>query len=399
MTWHPILDNQKKYLSQIHEIADELQALEFKDFEPGLMNGLVGICFFFSEYDRFFQTDRFKSLLYDVTEIIIDKSQYLTTNFSLCTGLSGVLFGLKHLMDNHHLDQVEFDEEEYAKYILDCLTFYHSNENDDFLHGADGIWYYLLSTDQSKNATEKHLKYLRAKSFKTSNGHITWKYRTLINNSLQECFNLGLSHGVTNRLILLVLSYDKDRQFFADTEFYIKNGVDFLFTCQNPDGSSSSLYPNYKLKESMEEFTESRLGWCYGDLGIAIAYYRIGKILQDKRLVDHSCQIMLNSSIRLELIPNKVFDAGFCHGTSGIAYIFNWFYQETNIEKFKNTAQYWYEQTLKMSQQNSEGRYMAFRSGEYIYDIGLIEGVSGIGLSLISGLDCQKPSWDKFFLL
>lgn len=151
----------------------------------------------------------------------------------------------------------------------------------------------------------------------------------------------------------------------------------------------------------METGKNSRLAWCYGDLGAAIAFWQAGNTLGEQRWKTEALHILQHASKRIDLHANQVVDAGICHGTAGIAHIFNRFYRETKQIFLKDAADYWINETLKMAtQKDGLCGYKAWQGEEgWVAQQGLLEGIAGIGLVLISYLSTEDAAWDKAFLL
>jgi lantibiotic biosynthesis protein len=64
-----------------------------------------------------------------------------------------------------------------------------------------------------------------------------------------------------------------------------------------------------------------------------------------------------------------------------------------------NASNYWYDQTLKMGSRNDGLAGYKFLSQQgWANEYNLLEGVSGIGLSLLSFLD-PSFSWDECLLI
>ena len=112
---------------------------------------------------------------------------------------------------------------------------------------------------------------------------------------------------------------------------------------------------------------------------------------------------MIFSTHRKSLSDNMVNDAALCHGTAGIAHIFNRFYHITNIPDFKEAAIYWYNQTIQMSKfEDGLAGYKTCISNDskkLENCTGFLEGIAGIGLALISSVSDIEPSWDEFLLI
>jgi lantibiotic modifying enzyme len=98
-----------------------------------------------------------------------------------------------------------------------------------------------------------------------------------------------------------------------------------------------------------------------------------------------------------------VRDAGICHGTAGIAHIFNRLYRTTKQYRFQEAANYWCLETLKMSKfEDGFAGYKTWHTEEYggwQPCNNLLEGIAGIGLSLLSFVMPEDPAWDECLLL
>ena len=100
----------------------------------------------------------------------------------------------------------------------------------------------------------------------------------------------------------------------------------------------------------------------------------------------------------------SVRDAGVCHGSFGNAQIFNYLYQETNNTIFKNAAIYWINRGLKMAihKDGYAGYKQCIGVGEdekWSPEISLLEGVAGIGLTIIDYLTDYENRWDECLMI
>ncbi len=95
-------------------------------------------------------------------------------------------------------------------------------------------------------------------------------------------------------------------------------------------------------------------------------------------------------------------DACFCHGTSGIAHIFNRMWRETGMPECKDAAAYWIGQTLSLAKfEDGLAGYKTWQGTErgFQNEYGLLEGIAGIGLVLLSYHYEIEPTWDECLLL
>jgi hypothetical protein len=99
----------------------------------------------------------------------------------------------------------------------------------------------------------------------------------------------------------------------------------------------------------------------------------------------------------------KRIDAGSCHGSSGVGYIFLNLYNKTNIESFKKASEHWMEETLKMGKlDDRQSHGFLFPKGDtLIADISMISGLSGVFafLSCSQSATQGEYSWNECFFL
>jgi lantibiotic biosynthesis protein len=153
------------------------------------------------------------------------------------------------------------------------------------------------------------------------------------------------------------------------------------------------------------ERDEARLAWCYGDAGLAAALFCAARAMGEKDWEEESLIIMRRAASR-PFAESKIFDAGICHGTSGLAHIFNRFYQATGEDIFKEAAINWFEHTLEMRvHENGIAGFAAFhleddfQTPQWQAEPGLLEGATGIALALLAATTNVQPDWDRMLLL
>jgi hypothetical protein len=98
---------------------------------------------------------------------------------------------------------------------------------------------------------------------------------------------------------------------------------------------------------------QSRLGWCYGDLGPALPLLHAAQALgrddwrsQALAVARHASQRTSENGNLSRHTLHGWLDTGFCHGTAGIAHIFHRFYHVSHLPEFRSSAQYWLELRL-----------------------------------------------------
>jgi len=100
-----------------------------------------------------------------------------------------------------------------------------------------------------------------------------------------------------------------------------------------------------------------------------------------------------------------VRDAGFCHGTAGLAHIYNRMYQATGNETLGRAAVYWLERTLDFYRRARaagdswvHGSRDGAEGGPWT-GTGLLAGAAGVALVLLAATTPVEPLWDRVFLV
>ncbi len=368
----------------LNNIKNEL--LKNNGSSNSILSGNSGICLFWYHYNLYKKNEDSFGVFQNSLEEVFDSFNLNQEILTYSNGTIGVLFLLeffkkKGVIDSEIIEQDIYDEiNKYAVYELD-------NNNYDILHGGLGT---LMPTNLA-NKTDKKLVDLLFKKINSNDNLFLW------NDFFTEQihFNLGLAHGNPGYLAILVQNkFFLTPSNFKKVEKIIKSIKSFKI-----ENATLSLYPNYSSNQN-----SSRLGWCYGDLGIASAFWQAGKAFNEDAWQQESIDIMLHSAKRKNLTENGVLDAGICHGAAGIAHFFNRFYKETGIKEFDEARWYWLDETLKMAKHNDGlAGYKSWHGDnkEWINDYSLLEGIAGIGLVLLGFLtdDVEDLDWDRCLLL
>lgn len=227
-----------------------------------------------------------------------------------------------------------------------------------------------------------------------------------------ECFmgkpsgyiNLGVSHGYPSLMyfFLQVIRMGNSNEQFYDL---LKALISVLRSNIRPPmvlGSGSYFGVDSRPRE---ETGSTRLAWCYGDLTISWLLYQSAIALQSEDILDLALEIAEHCLLRTDLEETQIKDAGFCHGTSGVCFIYNKFFKATGRKEFIKGRDYWLEETLKFGiRDDGPAGYMSyvpkqFYEKEWLSSLGLLEGVAGIGLVMHNLLNNTMADWEDVFLL
>lgn len=116
-------------------------------------------------------------------------------------------------------------------------------------------------------------------------------------------------------------------------------------------------------------------------------------------------EVLRFSTSRRDFRNAGVIDAGLCHGAASVCMMFHYAYRQTGEKLFEEVRDYWFDVTLNIgSRKEGLAGYSAWHMAEYggwVKEYGLLEGISGIGLLLLSLCisDFRNAQWMKFFLL
>ncbi len=409
MKWQKIVDVAQTdvYQKKLSEIAEVLLKSSENPDQQGniaLMGGKTGVALFFFYYAKYTNEGKYYDIGMTILDSIFDEINKDFVYHTFAGGLAGIGWTVEHLIQ---ADFIEADSDEILgdldPYLHKMMIADIQNKNYDFLHGAVGNGIYFLnrlSSLEAKNFLIELIDELDKISVKDEDGSIKW-WSILNRDDGTEGFNLSLSHGIASIIAFLGKLYEKGVHK-EKVSALLEGAVCYLLKHTLDTSKYLSNFPSWIPKEE-QPLSHSRLAWCYGDLGIGIALWQAARSIGDKAWEKKATDTLLHSSNRKDVKESMVIDAGLCHGATGIAHLFNRMYHYTGLEVFKDTALYWFDHTLKMA--NHEDGFAGFKAwhtekyGGWVAETGLLEGVSGIGLALISLLSDIEPGWDRSLLM
>lgn len=343
--WQTLIDKESEprlagLLGRIHEAVVDYSR---QDSGNGLFVGKMGTILYLSYIKDAHQSNDYDELIEDLLMNALAENDY-AANSSFCAGLSGTLWGIQYLK-NRQLIELDEDFEDYHQYLQRQVLLDVKDNNLDYLYGPIGSMLYLLDTDSPSfhNVKNDFLHRLREKG-EESDGEIKWK--TIIQSPRlngEAGYNLSLAHGASSIMSLLASILHKDPHNQLARQLLIKSSNHVLQTKKaQPD---PSYFPSYILPGKGSE-TESRLAWCYGDLGMSYTLYRASQVLNDSALSQQALDVLAYTTTRLSYKDTYVNDACICHGSAGVAHLFNRMYQHTGLDTFKQASLHWIKETV-----------------------------------------------------
>ena len=275
-----------------------------------------------------------------------------------------------------------------------------NESNYDFLHGAIGAGLYF-NKKGNEDITNELIDYLDQTADKNLTSHI-YRWKSIIDHQKKEkVYNISLSHGCSSIALFLsrIISQQKNNIDNKKCIDLLKGCIKFILSQKFEDKGKLSIFPSVSLSESA---ASSRLAWCYGDLGIGYAIYYAGKTLFNDDWIRKGIDIIKNTIGRKTKETTFIYDAGICHGSSGVAMIYYKMFIETKEPEFLEASKFWIDQTLKLAiHKDGIAGFKTYyaNSQTFTNDYSLLTGVSGIGLMLLSYLMEDEMDWCDIFLL
>jgi len=303
----------------------------------------------------------------------------------------------KDILDDEDLELLCDDDPE----LFELAVQYLKEGNHDFLHGSLGMAYHSLygKTNKFTGFQETFFQLLYQFAYTSEDKMFIAHYDLVKKMPVLNKVNFGMAHGLPSILKFCLECYKKNictaeaKKLALDIADFLKSNV--------RENTKRSMFPNIlTIDEQSTGF--SRVGWCYGDLSIGFILYQAGMAFDEQELKAFATEILIHTSKRRTEQETLVKDAGICHGSAGIAHIYNKMWHYTKNDIFKETCDFWIQKTLDFSiHEDAFAGYKAYaptESGKHMNSFGLLNGVSGIGLVLISYLTGDF-SWDYCLML
>lgn len=367
-----------------------------------LMSGISGTILLQTLlYDTFKEKELKREIENNIDHVITLLEEQNNVLFSFCGGLAGVGWLFLYLNKKQVID-IEIDNflQEIDDTLKVVLEEWLNSKLLDYLHGALGIGIYFLKRNKFTEV-KKIIASLYNFAYKEKN-ELKWAFSLF---SEELFFDCGMAHGNCSILAFLLKCYK--RKILPNTcyemieslmNFYVNNIQDFdKIGSYFPYKISTQDYLSNKKNEVL-----SRIAWCYGDLSILYTLYLSSFVTKNNNLKNDILRMLINTSKRKEHSSTFVDDACFCHGTSGIAYIYYRLFKHTQNDIFKESSIYWTNQTILMGNNNNSGvngYLFGFENIGNVPSLDILNGYAGIGLLLITIYGKTDCDWDEIFLL
>jgi len=404
-----VINNRMQLEQKLQEINKILSNKYHQDANIGVLAGISGIALFHFYYSKYLEVDTYADIGVEILGEVVNRINegYQFPNYS--SGIAGAGWVFEHLLEVGFIDSdtdnllADLDD-----YLFTAMNSEMKGGQFDFLHAGIGYAYYFLKRYQNtkvhalkaryKTYLDKMISDLEKTAEKDPNG-LKWKSILDIETGLIG-YNLSLSHGMSSIVIFLAKLHQIDD--FKDTVIPMLTGaINYIRSHEIKHENLNYFYPSWISIPSQKD-DRNRLAWCYGDLGIGLAFWKASKTLKDGELKNKALEILKHGAKKVTVDETGVIDAGVCHGSYGNAQIFNRMYKETDDPIFKEAAHYWIDFGLKMAvHEDGNAGYKKWNGIEEKWEsnMSLLEGVTGIGLAIIDHIADFESSWDESLMI
>lgn len=361
----------------------------------GLLGGRAGVMLFLAYYGVYIDKSYLLYVRKGIEEILDSVEKEEDISYSYAEGVIGVSSFLCHLAEKKIVQPELFRSEDVYSVLSEFTLYEIENWKDELLYGAGGgIAFFLQDYLFSHSA----LSYQRLQRFSKE---IYQRYKEN-DNILPSSTSTGIAHGHSSWIILLSKLIDLGVCPDSNTlvlDSILKRYEPYLFSSDSSEG----FFPNAINQDGNALTYWNRFGWCRGDISCLIAQLQCYTILNRSKEKAVALEKLVHLSNERNAELYHVHDSALCHGTGGLFMIFNWLYSTYQIEEFKTASNFWLQKT--MSPIDFDDDYIGYRKRFFreeteivSAEMGFLEGLSGIGLSLMASIGINDD-WKKLLLV
>jgi len=403
--------NKELLEKKLKEIDKTIKSKHKEETQIGVLAGLSGISLFEFYYSKYLDIDDHADIGVEMLTDCIDKINEGYSYPTFCTGIAGAGWVLDHLEQEEFMDADNDDLlPELDQYIHTFMVTDMKNGNYDFLHGAIGYAFYFLNRYRNTKSDELKQKYvgfldeflglLEDLSEDAGDGKIRWESELSIETK-ERGYNLSLSHGMSSIVGILTKLHEHD-PFRERAEVMLKGAIKYILSFKTKKEDPFSIFPSWVTDKKDDEEGQSRLAWCYGDLGVAMRLWFASKTLVDEELGNTALEVLKHSAKRTAVEDSLVRDAGVCHGSYGNAQMFYRMYKETGAQEFKDAFEFWIQDGIDRG--TFEDGYAGYKQWKgmdksWEPEVSLLEGIAGIGLTILDYLADYDTNWDECLMI
>ena len=224
--------------------------------------------------------------------------------------------------------------------------------------------------------------------------------------------NLGIAHGIPGCVALLGRLSGSGLLDAEGTEV-LEKSVKWLLGSRvpHPKGLAYPSWLPYEGELTGDTASKYRVGWCYGDLGVAAALCVAGANHRRKEWVSEAAEIA-QGCLRVAIEDCGVLDHGLCHGAAGVGHVLARIGFASGEQTLIQGAQDWIQRLFEMRTPDAgihgyarlRPRNLAAEhpsEADYYFssDSGFLMGAAGVAMTLAAACSGDDPEWDRALLV
>ena len=373
--------------------------------DPSLAGGRAGEALFWSYFSRSTGRESAAERAMDCLEEAVGLLAEQVSVASLYGGFSGIGWVVEHLRASLFESEAEDLNRDLDKALSQHLDQHPWRGDYDLIGGLVGYGVYALErlpSPAARSCLRQIVEHLADLAVELPGG-LTWftpgrlLHKSQLPNYPNGYYNAGLAHGVPGVVAILAAACRVGVQG-STARSLLDGAVSWLLSLRLDEG----LLPG--LLVPGEKLHPSRLAWCYGNPGIAVALLAAARAV-GSRDWEEEALAMARSAARRPTEQAGVVDAGLCHGSAGLGHLFNNMYQATGDTACGEAARFWFHHALEsMNPKDWTVGFPSWEVGandelEWQEHAGLVTGVTGVGLALLAATSSIAPDWDRCLLV
>lgn len=388
--WQPLLEGESaaEALAVVQEIVDAV-ALQPPSRQQGLQDD-ASLALLLAHCHHPAASHKLDSALSAATKAPL--------SLSLFSGVSGLLWLLHRVGASDEADALVAHLDAA---VLECLSAPHWTDRYDLVSGLVGAGVATAARDGARAAriSDRVLSLLEGMAIFDEHG-ATWRTSPKnLSTARRDQFpsgviDVGVAHGVPGVIGLLAMFIEADVQRARCCRLLHAAASWLLGVIPPGRPRFGATWPEFP-----GEFR--RIAWCYGDPGVAGVLLNASRALRSQELEREAIGLLRNAIT--PVTERHIPDASFCHGTAGLAHLYNVAFQRTGDQEMRAQALRWIQDTVHRRRPGvGIAGYQFLRAeqaGRWVSDTTLVSGVVGIGLVLLAAVEDREPTWHELFLL
>lgn len=302
-------------------------------------------------------------------------------------GVTGIAWAHEHLCGRvlaANDDDLNADTDHLLDGVFDVPGWRQGRA--ELMYGFSGIGVYLL--ERPTSATRTHLldrvvDAIADAAVTTVDG-VSW--RTFLE---PDHILLGMAHG-SGGIISFLARLIRETGSQPRAERILRAAVHGVLCAKLPAEGGFPV--------GVGDHSPARLGWCHGDLGLAVALDAAGRVLGESTWCDEAAAAARRCVAR-DPGSGTIVDHGLCHGGIGVAHLFHQLHLRLGLPELAAAADRWLAWSFAQRTEDGIAGVRTWSSPDRAWkdDPGLLTGAAGVGLGLLTLAGAIEPTWNRVF--